>query len=180
MGYTAVQTNTTGTIAYSLPVRFNTSVQLAAGAFTASESYSVTKILANIKRYGSPSGSIFVSIYATTGSVGQPTGSALGTSDGVTINAVSTSGENKEFVFSTPVSLTNGVTYAMVFSGNWTTSATNYARPASIPKTGVNLFYGNGSGTWTQDATNYNMYYITYKTVADATPNDAIAFGPGI
>lgn len=71
-----------------------------------------------IKKTGSPSGSIFSKIYATTGSFGttsKPTGSALATSDAFDISTLTTSFALNIFNFSgaNRITLTNGTKYCV-------------------------------------------------------------------
>jgi len=72
---------------------------------------------------GSPTGSAFAKIYATTGTFGtnaKPTGSALATSDAVDISTVTSSYSLISFAFTgvNAITLTNGVNYCVVVSSN--------------------------------------------------------------
>jgi len=144
----------------------------AAQTFTTPSAYSLTRVAIYISRTGSP-GTITVEIYAT--SAGEPTGAPLGstTVNGDLIQTV----DNVWLVatFGTPVSLSNGVQYALVIRGAGFAGA-NYIswRKDTAGATfagGNKLFSIDGGATWASSAgTDY--LFVLYTSEAQVNYQD--------
>ena len=77
-----------------------------------------------LAKVGSPTGQIWLSIYAT--SAGLPTGAALKTSDKLDVSLISTTAQAIRFIFRDPQTLTAGTTYALAVESTFTISGVNY------------------------------------------------------
>lgn len=94
-------------------IRIRDSSSVRAGVtFTATSDHTISSVIVKVYRIGTP-GTVTCSIYAT--SAGLPTGSPLvsQTYDGDALTT-SSSGEDKEITFGTPLNLSSGVVYAIV------------------------------------------------------------------
>ncbi len=152
-------------------LRYNSSLLKRAQVITAGASGNLTPVKFYINKVGSPTGNIFVSVYAT--SSGAPTGSAIATSNNVDVSTLSTSMGLIQFNFSTAYSQVNGTQYAISLEGDWTIDATNYVRMAQdYPVTG-GTGYGGGqpylyNGTsWVLQENQDHIFY-TYITSVSA------------
>lgn len=99
-----------------------------AGSFTASNTGTITNVVLQMRKDGTPSGRSFtVAIYDD--SSGEP-GSAItnGSITGNDMNALSSSYQDETFVFSTPPSITATTAYWIVIFAEDAADATNYMR----------------------------------------------------
>ena len=148
------------------PLRKVTSpVTKAAQTFDTDVTGYVEFVDVRILKTGSPTGRIWVEIYAT--SAGAPTGATLATSDKMDVSLVSTSSQVVRFVFRTPVSLTAGTTYALSIEGDWTSSDTDHAIVRYNNAGGYaagDFYYYNGA--WTQ-VVSQDLYFKVYVTEND-------------
>jgi len=137
----------------------------------------ISSVKLKIRRSGSPTGSVYAKIFALTGtygSTGEPTGSALGTSDALLAQDFSTGGDNETFVFSTPVSITSGNKYVLVFdiSAASTDGANAVSLARDVPSThDGNMCWSADGSSWTTSASDFYFYvYGAVKiTGSDAT-----------
>lgn len=115
----------------------------------------VTRVFADLKKTGSPTGNIVAKIYDITGSYGTtatPTGAALATSKNVDVSKLTTSYVSTEFGFDTQYLLTASTNYVVTFeySGG---DGSNYVQIRGLATTGTHG--GNRSektGAWAADA----------------------------
>lgn len=123
-----------------------------------------------VLKVGSPTGRVWVSIYATDGTT--PTGSALKTSDKLDVSLISTSAQVIRFVFRDPQSLTSGTTYAAILEGDWTIDGVNAVniRVNSVGgyASGGRASFDNGGGTWGVTA-GVDLWFKTYVTQNDTS-----------
>lgn len=90
--------------------------QAAAQAFRLDENVAVKSVQFYLRRDQSPGGNLTAKIFVATGTLGStavPTGAALGTSDAVAANSVSTTGELVTFTFPGLVELMANTTYCV-------------------------------------------------------------------
>ena len=134
----------------------------AAMTFTPQITHNITSVILRLGGDGSV-GTITVSIRATDG-LGKPTGADIdgvtGTTDGDTLPDFgwpTPQGDDREITFSSPISLTAGIKYAIVVraqttSGKWSTIVSD------VYANGSHIFSGNAGGNWTVDATRDNWF----------------------
>jgi hypothetical protein len=116
----------------------------------------VTRVFANLKVTGAPTGNIVAKIYAHSGTFGSssvPTGGALATSVDVDVAKLSTSYASVEFGFDTQTKLSASTNYVVAFeySGG---NGSNYVQVQGLATTGTHA--GNRSentGSWAASAT---------------------------
>jgi len=125
-----------------------------------------------LTKVGTPTGQMWISIYATTG--GLPTGAALKTSFKLDVSLIATSAQVVEFNFYDPSTLTAGTTYAAVLEGNFTISGSNYVafdRSTTDPYAAGQLCAYDGA-TWTGSAVDaWFKIYITQNDTAVTMPS---------
>ena len=133
----------------------------------------ITSVVYSLTKSGTPAGTAVAKIYlitGTSGTDGKPTGSALATSDPVTLTSLTTSLADTPFSFSgvNQVTLTNGTAYCVTieFSGMTGTDYIGMSLAASDVDANNNKVY-NFSGTWYSYAE--DAYFILYGVDA-ATP----------
>lgn len=114
---------------------------------------SLDEVYVRMRRVGSPTGAVSASIEIQ--STTTPSGTSLGNSAAVTIDAIATSYEWKRLQWSTAVPLVPSTTYFVVIQGNYTTSAANYI------EFGVDTVVSGGN-------------YYDYTTAWDATATKSI------
>lgn len=125
-----------------------------------------------IIKTGSPTGRIWLTIEAN--SSGDPSGTALATSDKIDVSLVSTSAQWVRFVFRTPYTVSAATQYHLVLQGDYTTSddVNNIGW-----KCNSSSVYANGhareldSGTWAGvgGGTTYDFAFKLYVTQNDTT-----------
>ena len=125
-----------------------------------------------LDKIASPTGNMWVSIYATSG--GAPTGAALASSDKIDVSLISTSAQQVRFVFRNPTSLSASTTYALVYEGDFTIDGTNYigirAQATGGYSSGSSYDY-NGS-TWTSGSKDFWFrVYVTENDTAVTMPS---------
>lgn len=118
-------------------------------SFTAGSAYTCTRADVDIKKINSPTGNIWAEIWSISGGVPD---TKLGTSDSLDVSALSTSYAWVTFTFSTTVSISNGVDYAIVLTGDFTVGAHHVYmyRKWIGAHSGSGLFW-NGSA-WSESA----------------------------
>jgi hypothetical protein len=106
-----------------------------------------------LKKVGSPTGNVWVEVFAT--SAGAPTGTAVATSQSVNVATLTTSEQVVRFTFD--AQFTIGVfTYAYVLTGDYAVSGTDYLQlvtDGSAPgyASGSVYTYNSGTTTWSAD-----------------------------
>lgn len=141
-----------------------------AQSFAATSSYSVSAVVLNLTKAGTPSDNWTVTIEGNSGS-NTPNGTPIATSG---IFAVSTdlAGANKNvvFTFASPPSLSNGTTYWIVLNRSGAHDGSNQARWA-LNDSGVSgMSYAGGrvatysASVWTVEPVQYDFPFITLKT----------------
>lgn len=122
-----------------------------------------------IGKDNSPTGQMWCEILAT--SAGTPTGAALATSDKLNIAALP-AGANPwvRFVFRSPVSLTAGTTYALVFTGNHAASDTVniHWNENNVGGYAAGEQYKKESGSWAAFGEGDDFCFKVYITENDA------------
>lgn len=124
----------------------------------------VSTITLNFTKASSPNGSSTVAIYATSG--GLPTGAALGTATTI-LNSAITSGDNT-FSFTTPVAVTPGTVYAIVWSSGISSGGTlawNYQN-TNVYASGQRCTSSNSGSSWTADANSDFRFTVNYRGIA--------------
>lgn len=167
------QQNIGGTTA-SVPIRYlaaPTTLYYATN-FTSNHTISITEIMYDLKKFGSPTGNVWIEIYNAT--VGGPTVnvSRIAKSNNVDVTTLSTAaaGAPVNFTFSSAFRIDASYTYTVVVGGDWALSSTNYVRSVNKVNTGTRLLYGMGQGSWTFDAANYqNNYQLWGNPVSNVT-----------
>jgi hypothetical protein len=122
-----------------------------------------------IKKSAAPTGQIWCELLAT--SAGVPTGSPLATSDKLDVANISTSDQAAWFVFRSPPTLTAGVTYAIVLTGNYSYSVTDRILIAKNSAGGyaAGALYYDLSGAWsTSGVVGHDAWFQLYVTENDA------------
>jgi len=166
-GYSTVAEQATHSFT-NLNLRNSTIQTYHSARWTATESFSTTRVKLWARREGNPSGNMFVVIFPDDGD-GTPTwGSPSGQSDNVVIDAVTTdaAGEELTFDFSTPVALTQGTTYHFAAGGDFAISGTNYMHlhAAANAFTDFDLRY---IYTPESSKSDYQIYIVVQKDIAD-------------
>jgi hypothetical protein len=137
-----------------------------AQSFTPSVTGSRIRVDLALKKNGSPSGNTWVTIQADSG--GNPSGTALATSNNVDISTWDTISSWIQYDFSTPVNLNASTTYWLVLEGDFTRSDTNYGKWCCNTSNG----YAGGVGkqyesSWTDF---YDYGFREYYTVPTGGP----------
>ena len=141
--YDANQSDTT-TVNAEGNLNYSTSVVAAAQGVTPSVTGYRPFVDFNLNKQGSPTGQMYVEIYADSG--GSPTGAALAVSDKLDVSLVPTSGRIwVRFVFRAPVSLTASTQYHYVVKATSTVSTTNYL---SVGANTTNSYAGGVAKRW--------------------------------
>ena len=107
-----------------------------------------------LKKVGSPTGNMYMKVYAHSGTFGTssvPTGSALATSDALSIADLTTSYALVEFTFSgaNQITIQEGTKYVLTFESDQSSSTSNYVAngcDASSPSHAGN--YGYKTSIW--------------------------------
>jgi len=151
--YRKVDANNT-TAPDSTPLRKTTADAAHGQKFTCVASGNILSVRLWLKRIGSPSGDVWVEIYAD--GADPQTGSLLGTSDTVAAGDIGTSFEKVYFDFQSPVAITATTQYYIVVKGDWTIDGSNYLSNSydnsENPYDG-GTFWLKDSGTgWSEDA----------------------------
>ena len=140
-----------------------------------------------LQKSASPTGYIYVNIYAHTGTYGTtglPTGSALATSDGVDASTISTTATEYTFTFSgtNKINLSASTYYCLVafYTGG---SSTNKIRIYFYSSGTINIhpgiaFYSANGSTWTKISTPAYSDCRFYVYGDDAAASTASPFMP--
>lgn len=128
----------------------------------------VEMIDVKLLKVSSPTGRMWVSIYAT--SAGAPTGAALATSDKLDVSLLSTTAQWVRFLFRTPYTFTAGTTYAVVVEGDWTIDGVNfiYWRSSNANPYAAGSRYAYDGSAWNVDAGTDQLVKV-YVTENDAS-----------
>lgn len=146
---------------------YNNVSERAGQAITLSADYSITSVKFYIRKYNSPTGSIYAYIYAcsgTVGSTGQPTGSPLATSDAIDISTLTSSFQLIEFTFSTPYNASAG-DYCIMLGFDEGSSSHNleYGLDSSSPSHSGNYCYINAGSP--NSSSSYDVPFYLYASV---------------
>lgn len=133
-----------------------------------SYSGTLTKITLFVKRVGTISGNIFATVYAT--SAGEPTGSALATSNSIDAGSLGISFALQDFTFSTPANISSGVTYCIALEGDYSISNFNYIQVGADFSSPT---YPNGQAYWYLTSSwsalsGYDLCFYEYVTPTNA------------
>ena len=131
-------------------------------------------------RIGTVAGNVTAHIYATSG--GYPTGSSLGNKT-ITASTIATSGDSfVTFTFASPIAVTPGARYAVVFNGNGSNSSNTVAcwRGSTAGYSGGAGFYKYTAGSWTDWSKDFAFYVygsasVSAPTVTTTVPADITA-----
>jgi hypothetical protein len=130
-----------------------------------------------VKKVASPTGYVTVAIYADSG--GNPTGSALASSDAMDVSLFPTSYGWFRFPFRVPVSLTASTQYHLVMTSTSANDTTNYFNWGAI---GSDAYAGgvakrwDGSAWQTSSVAGFNAVDMAFKTYI--TQNDTAVTMP--
>lgn len=148
-------------------------------SFAVTTSGILNKAILPLATVGSPTGNIYVMIYAHSGTYGSssvPTGSPLATSDVVDVSTLSEfpTFESVEFIFSgvEKISLSENTKYCLVlyFPSGTDTKRVHHGADNSTPSHGGNYFYSANNGTsWTSYA-DYDLCFYVYGVENLETP----------
>lgn len=129
-----------------------------------------------LKLNGTPTGTMLAKLYAHTGTFGtngQPTGSALATSDYVQVSILSTSLALITFTFSTPYKLVSGTNYCLLLDGTSITGdVSNYVawgEDTTSPTHAGNRFSSSNGGSSYSTTNSVDMCFYAYVTNAGMT-----------
>lgn len=120
-----------------------------------------------IAKLGSPTGNVFVKLYAHSGTFGTssvPTGTALATSNAFDISTLTTTNGWIDFTFGTPYTTVNGTKYILVIE--FTGGSAGNSLKVNITGSSGTLHNGNEclyTGTWSADS-NYDVLFYAYGT----------------
>lgn len=139
--------------------------EAAAQAFDAGSYGTLDSAKFFLSKTGSPTGNAVAKLYAHTGTYGSsssPTGSALATSDGVSVSGFGTSMALVTFNFTgaNRYSMTPGTKYciAVEYAGGSATNRVNFGSDASSPTHGGNMAVQHSGGSWYVSAKDLCFY----------------------
>lgn len=157
----------------NLVCRNSTAVTYASVSWTAGSSYSLKKASIYMLQQGVvPSGyTVYVQIWSASGTAPN---TLLGTSISIDPSTIGT-GAFYDFIFSTPVALTSGTVYCMVFAGTFPISSTNYVKIGYNPSGTGTIETSSDGTTWVVNA-NGNLYMSTYSYTA-SNYTDSLTIG---
>jgi hypothetical protein len=120
-----------------------------------------------LKKYGSPTGTVFAAIYAHTGTFGtnsKPMGVPLAVSDNVNVSTLSTSFGLVSFTFSgaNKITLTAGTKYVVVFDCINSSNTISVGMDSSSPSHSGNVSDRDGED-WYTDYSGYDLCFYVYK-----------------
>lgn len=136
-------------------------------ALTAGATFTLTSLKFYLKKTGSPTGTAYARLYASTGTVGtnaKPTGGVLASSAGFDVSTLTTNYALTTFDFSgDPYELQNGTDYCIAFEAqaSGTCDGSNFAGmglDGSSPSHGGSCFYYNNG--WQDLAANDTCFYM--------------------
>jgi hypothetical protein len=113
----------------------------------------LSSITIKARKYGSPTGTITLSIYAANGSE-KPTGSVLG-SLSIDPSAWSTTETDYKYTFASQITVTAGVKYCMTLNAGAGTSGTNYW---GLWTKGTNDYAGGNDGISTDSGATWTIF----------------------
>jgi hypothetical protein len=171
--YTIDQQNT-GSQQHGGAIGYNSSQQQFAIPFTPSHD-NVSKVIIPFFKAGSPTGNIWAEIWSnSSGSPGSQTGNDSATVAANTITPTGNPGQDVEFIFSTPVSVTPSTLYWIVINFDYSLTTSNYIGISSTETAYQAVMkYYNGSG-WTADSY-YGVFKEYYYT---SSPSSSLSSSP--
>jgi hypothetical protein len=118
-----------------------------------------------IKKTGSPTGSAYAKIWASTGTHGtnaEPTGSAVATSSAFDVSTLTTDMALVEFTFPTPYTTVNTTKYILTLTYNGGDVSNNVVMgfDDSSPTHGGNRCYSTDESTWGVNTNADTIFYI--------------------
>jgi hypothetical protein len=141
-------------------------------SFKPTLSADMSRVKLYLKKTGTPTQNCVVKIYSS--GIDPEAGTLLGTSDEVAESAVGTSASLITFDFSTPISLTSGNTYYLVFQQvSGTGDASNYYQvglDSSSPTYTDGNSWSKESGTWGSESSDL-AFYVEADNVITLTAN---------
>ena len=127
--------------------------------FTASKAYTCCKIVLPMQKVASPTGNLNAYIYDDdTDAPGSLVGSG---SDAVGAATLSTDMGDITFA-NVSASLSNGVSYWVVITGNWD-SSTNYVQINTVDASVEHIMFDSDGVSWEDESTTKSMQYETYE-----------------
>lgn len=130
-------------------------------SFVPSVTAPVNRVELNLKRLGTPSGNIWVTIEAD--SAGDASGTPLATSSNVVVDALSTSYATIQFDFSSAVTLTASTTYWIVLQGDYSFSnANNIIQGTNSAGAYAGGLFDTYNGTSWDNRTGYDAWFNEY------------------
>jgi len=119
-----------------------------------------------LRKLGAPTFSIYGKLFSSTGThPNSKPNTLLGTSDAITHSSISTSLSYISFIFSTPVTLTNGTRYHFALYGNPVGSwDDNYIYIEGDSTTSETVNYADNTPTWSQLYTDDTYMMRFYET----------------
>jgi hypothetical protein len=161
---------TNGAAAWTL---YNGSDTYCGQSFTNTGTITIDGAKFYLRKIGSPTGNIYVKIYAHTGTYGvssKPTGAALATSDPVDISTLTTSNQLISFTFSGSNRITlNPSTYYVIqvnYSGGNSSNYLMVASDGSSPTHSGNASTSTDGSTWTSYNSYDTCFYIYSGTLS--------------
>lgn len=160
------------TAASNISLRSGSSITKLGQTFDTDVTGYVEFIDVKIAKVGTPTGRVWVELYAT--SAGAPTGAVTATSDKLDVSLVSTTAQAISFIFRTPVSLTAGTTYALAITGDFSVDASHYVsvtdNNGSVYAAGAEYQYDGA--TWNAAARDiWFKVYVTENDTAVTLPS---------
>jgi len=144
--------------------------QTWAQSFLTTSSHYVNKITLPLIKYDSPSDGVYLQIRS-----GSYTGPVVATSETIPASEILTSTTNKDFIFSSPVLLSNATTYFICIwrtGGYNSTNCYGIAYKATSAYSNGTLYVRNNNETWSEWAGSDIIFYIKHST-AMAMPTTA-------
>lgn len=144
--------------------------------FTASSSYSATKVLVYLAKQGSPTDNAVIAVQAD--SSGSPSGTDLATAT-KSGASLTTSSAAYTLTLSGSVSITSGQTYWIVLRRDSSTDNTNYYLPSSGVYSGSSFYVKSSGGTWSAgtDLKSWHIETMSTSVEGNAYIADAATSG---
>lgn len=134
-----------------------------AGRFTASKSYTVTKVVIPLFKTGSPSWNLSVSIYSHDSGNDRPL-SIVGTGSS-TISTTTLTGSITDYEFLVNASITSGDTFWVFMLGDGYQDASNVVNWDRYSVSLTNAYWVWTGATWSAGSNTRRMKLATYETV---------------
>jgi hypothetical protein len=139
--------------------------QIARGQTFTGNGDDVTKAVFNIRKNGSPTGSAYAKIWASTGTCGTngtPTGSAVATSNALDVATLQTSRQLETLTFGTPYTTVNTTCYVitLTYNGGDVDNNVGMGHDNSSPSHDGNRVYSDDESSWTGQNTVDACFYV--------------------